>query len=409
MLSEEDLQKLIIKHSRRLQKLEEKKATFGYNTPAEILTEIEDIKLELKRLQGESESRPPWPATLPWKDHYHQLPERDVVLTNIVEHLIQQEERWGVFISGLGGIGKTATAIEIGRRCLAAGAFERVLGDSAKLEFLVDGRVTQADDRATLDFEGFLNELGTQLGRHDVYAQSLTEKRHTLSYLLNKSEYLVIIDNLETTHNAEQIVREFSQLLGPSRAIITSRQVVTSNTVPMTLVGLSETDSLRFLRDDAEHRHCTNIVRASKAKLREIHQLVGGQPLAMKLIVGRAINFKLDKVLESLQEKKGDIYRFIYSSSWEKLLPAARRILMHLGALPAPVSLEELEFDLVEDDESDFTVSDDDLMEAIEQLITLSLANVMQIEGEIYYAIHPMTRQFVNSDLPALWSQTDVT
>lgn len=54
MSRQEDLQKLIANHSRRLQKLREQAAGFGpLHTPAHILTEIEDTEAEIQRLQTE--------------------------------------------------------------------------------------------------------------------------------------------------------------------------------------------------------------------------------------------------------------------------------------------------------------------------------------------------------------------
>ncbi|MCB9078281.1 MAG: hypothetical protein H6631_11850 [Anaerolineaceae bacterium] len=47
-----ELENLILKHQRRLQKLKERKATFGLNTPPEVLTEIEDIEAEIESLQA---------------------------------------------------------------------------------------------------------------------------------------------------------------------------------------------------------------------------------------------------------------------------------------------------------------------------------------------------------------------
>ena len=338
-----------------------------------------------------------WPPTLPWNEPYYQLPDRDDDVERIVQHLIKKEERWGVFVSGLGGIGKTATAIEIGRRCLVVGAFERVLGDSAKLEFLVDGRVAQADDRATLNFEGFLNELGTQLDQPDIRLKPLEEKRHILQRLLNQASYLVIVDNLETTQNAFQIVQGLSQLLSRSRAIITSREVVSTTTIPLRLEGLSEADSLFFLREDAQARQCEDISHASDTLLRKIHRAVGGQPLALKLIVGQAANFGLDFALENVKNIKDDFYRFIYWDSWQKLSRTAQRILIHLGRKPASISLKDLRYI--------FPDTGEDFIEATEELINLSLINVIQVEGEKRYSIHEMTRHFINTDLPDLWGR----
>jgi hypothetical protein len=52
----EDIEKLIIKYRRRLQKLQEQQAQLGLNTPLEILNEIEDIEKTIEELGQELKS-----------------------------------------------------------------------------------------------------------------------------------------------------------------------------------------------------------------------------------------------------------------------------------------------------------------------------------------------------------------
>jgi hypothetical protein len=49
----QDLQSLIAKHTRSLQKLKEQQALFGIHTPHHVLIEIEDIEAEIEKLQTE--------------------------------------------------------------------------------------------------------------------------------------------------------------------------------------------------------------------------------------------------------------------------------------------------------------------------------------------------------------------
>ena len=56
-MTSEDAQKLIERHQRRLQKLQESRATQGISTPPEVLTEIEDIERELGKLRGQLEAQ----------------------------------------------------------------------------------------------------------------------------------------------------------------------------------------------------------------------------------------------------------------------------------------------------------------------------------------------------------------
>lgn len=53
MSRKDNIKKLIIKSSRYLQKLKEKEASFGLDTPVHVLTEIEDTEAELEKLQTE--------------------------------------------------------------------------------------------------------------------------------------------------------------------------------------------------------------------------------------------------------------------------------------------------------------------------------------------------------------------
>jgi len=51
-----DIKKLIANYKRRLQKLKEQQAFFGLDTSPHILTEIEDIEVEIEKLQTELEA-----------------------------------------------------------------------------------------------------------------------------------------------------------------------------------------------------------------------------------------------------------------------------------------------------------------------------------------------------------------
>lgn len=53
MSRRDDIKKLIAKNTRRLQKLNEKKASFGLDTPTHILIEIEDVEAELEKLNSQ--------------------------------------------------------------------------------------------------------------------------------------------------------------------------------------------------------------------------------------------------------------------------------------------------------------------------------------------------------------------
>ena len=51
MSRQDDIRKLISNYKRRLQGLEERKALYGADTPLATLTEIQEIEIEIEKLQ----------------------------------------------------------------------------------------------------------------------------------------------------------------------------------------------------------------------------------------------------------------------------------------------------------------------------------------------------------------------
>ena len=249
-------------------------------------------------------------------------------MEKLVGTLRDPKGRQIIAIDGLGGLGKTAMAVEIGRRCLVEGLFERVLGESAKQVRLVGKSIEKIPDApARLGFEELLDAIARQLGRWDIPTMRLEEKKHTLRYLLRQLPYLIVVDNLETAENARSLVIELQMLLDEGRAIVTSRPQLDLDFVhTLSLDGLSELDSFVFLHEEAKSRNHTEILSASKRDLRQIHKATGGAPLAMKLVVGQISKLPLDTVLHNLQEAKGDIYRFIFLESWNLLSLEAQSV-----------------------------------------------------------------------------------
>lgn len=62
MTGQQDLQTLIRTHQRRLQKLKEKEAMYGLNTPPEVLIEIEDLEAKLTDLRRQFHRDPDDPG-----------------------------------------------------------------------------------------------------------------------------------------------------------------------------------------------------------------------------------------------------------------------------------------------------------------------------------------------------------
>lgn len=367
---------------------------------ANVEQQLEEIKALLMPPVLPSPPEPAlWPTSLPSTEPYYPLPQRDAQLQGIMSTLRDPKGRRIVAIDGLGGLGKTAMAVEIGRRCLEEGLFQRILGESAKQERLVGEEIEKLEG-ATLSFDSLLDAIARQLGRWDIPTMKPEEKQTTLQYLLQRTPYLIIADNLETAENARSLVMELQQFGDGSRVIVTTRpQLGLDFVYSLSLEGLDVIDSLVFLREEARSRNRPEILEAPEKKLRKIHEATGGVPLAMKLIVGQASALPLDVVLENLrQAKRESLYRFIYLESWKLLSVEAQKLLIYMGTVVTTCAYRELASVGIADDE-------ETLQEAIKETTRLSLLNPTQVDDQVRYGIHQLTRHFVSSDLPDIWRE----
>lgn len=122
---------------------------------------------------------------------------REAQLETIANALSDEVRGWGVLIDGVGGIGKTALAIEAGH-CASDEQFERKLFLSAK-----NRELTPKGERELADFQlpnylTLLKELALELGATEIAKSDPNERANEVRRALVGKQALLIIDNLET-------------------------------------------------------------------------------------------------------------------------------------------------------------------------------------------------------------------
>jgi hypothetical protein len=316
---------------------------------------------------------------------------------------LRDPERKIILLTGLGGIGKTALAREAVEQCISEGLFEYIVWGSAKTEQFVGERVQKlsTDD---FTFGTMIEDIARQVGREDILRMKMEERQSAIQALLAAKRVLIVVDNLDTARESEELVGNLVPLLGKSKALCTSRHGLQNDQIySLRLKGLSAEAGRDFLREEAEARNIEGLANSSDVILNRIHKATGGVPLAMRLVAGQVSRQPLKDVLEALErasskEKDYEFYRYIYQRSWAMLEIDAQKALVSMANYP-PVtggSVEDVK-EIIGTDSSAFST-------AMNRLVMLSLVDKFGPIGRERFALHPLTQYFVLSDIVKKWS-----
>ena len=343
---------------------------------------------------------------------YTRLFGFDEVFARLRAALTGRAGHWLVSIEGLGGLGKTALAHRL--VTWAAGATHPSIGSghhfagiawetAQQQQFTTwSGIVERPGAKPALTFEALLDSIALQLGYAELACMPLSQKEAHLRAILKEKPHLIVVDNLETAADHDALLPKLWELANPTRFLLTSRHTLGDHphVLCLTLNELSETDSLAFIRYEGEERGACAIAGAGDAVLRQIYDVTGGHPLAIKLVVGQARSLPLERALARLEEvsgrRAGELYRFIYWQSWALLSEPARRVLLVMPALAASGGYWENLLAVS-------GLGEEDLGRAVQELVGMSLLNAGGAE-EKRYTIHQLTYSFITSDLLGEWA-----
>lgn len=332
---------------------------------------------------------------------FDQLIGRDKWVDHILSILRDPNGPPIISLTGIGGIGKTAIAFEVGQRAQQEGYFNDTLWESAKQYDLL-GTSLVANPDITITKESLINSLAKQLGRYEMLQLHPDERRLRLQYILQHNPYLIIVDNLETVEDSQSLVEELSSLLKPSRSILTSRLRLNHNKRirEFRIKGLPETAAIKFIQKEAEMKGISTVAKAKRVTLKRISAATGGMPLAIKFFLAQVgAGLSIDEEVFRLENAENEelLYRYIYFDLWSTLAIPAQKMMVAIPAFASSVPRFLLQ--------PVARVTDDQFETAADELIKKSLVERIDHEDILKrrYSVHQLTRHFINSDLKKVW------
>jgi hypothetical protein len=365
-----------------------------YYRQRQAVHQLTEILINLEE-QASSEWRERMMARLALQS-YAQLVGVDEPRSALGEALATKDDHFIVAIDGLGGIGKTALADQVTRDLIRMTSFDEIAWVTAKHTHLsVMGRLQVDTGRPVLTFPMLIDSLADQfeLPEEGIYSQ--LQRQQLVKRFLRERRCLVVIDNLETVADYRNLLPELQNWQKPSKFLLTSRLRLLDEfqVFSLSLSELTEESAFQLIRFEAKRTGFKDLAGASDTQLKRIFEAVGGNPLALKLIVGQLRFHSLPRVLDRFGKREDvttslGLFDYIYREIWESLDNEGKTTLLALTqAGESGFQLDHLA-----------TVSGLDEASLDKNLEELILLSVVDLTGSLFerrYRLHRLTEVYL--------------
>ncbi|GIK64306.1 MAG: hypothetical protein BroJett018_21000 [Chloroflexota bacterium] len=319
--------------------------------------------------------------------------------TQVINYIIQQKGSYIINIEGIGGIGKTSAVHKIMVR----------LGKEYRDVFskLCWVRIDSLDPiqwktispiEMEQRIERTFNALCDQVGLSDAVRLPLSRKIIKLQEVFKMKPYIVVIDNLQSPSDLEELSPYIRPLANPTWFILTCRGTLLNRISlefkPFQIYPLNCNDTVRMSRYEAglPDEEIPQIRDAGRGTLYEIYEVTRGHPQAIKVLIGQMRLVDPMTALQNLAQgiglDVGNMYLNIYEGAWGALSPIAKQILRKFGAGSSDEGILASTLKQVFNNNQELT-------EGLQELYQRKLIMVDRLGTDPLYSVHQITRNYV--------------
>lgn len=316
---------------------------------------------------------------------YTRLFGVDDLIADIIG-LLQAAQPQLIMLTGIGGMGKTAVADAVARQVIQDNLFAQVVW----ITFESDNSQTEPN------FQTIIKALGEQLLPENNQEWNFAKLLTRLRFKLQQRPHLIVIDDLAPAPDSTTLFNELQGLIGQGKCLLTARNLppVEVEVATIALPTLSFKNAVKLLHYQAKATGISMLQHVNEQEFKNLYQIVGGHPLALRLIPRLARMYPLSEILKGWQNEQpgyiSDVYRFVYDELWLSLSSAEQQ-LMHVMPL---ISRNGGTLDYLQA-----------LSGLAAEAVWANLTELMECcliepHGNLYehrYAIHHLTEQYVSN------------
>jgi cold shock CspA family protein/tetratricopeptide (TPR) repeat protein len=257
---------------------------------------------------------------------------REEQVLSLVDLLKKRRERV-ITLTGEGGIGKTALAIEAASRLLddVDHPFDLILWVNLKKERLTGSGISEIKNVAS-------SLIGAAVEAASDLDKTFQGGVDALSDTLSGFRTLICIDNLESI-SGDEFVDFYDQMPADVTFLVTSRKGIGQLERRISINALSENAALMLLNQLIRYRNVTTLAKITAEQRKAITQALRNSPLAIRwFILATEAGRSPDETLSNQDELISYCVRSVYDS----LSQNAQNVLVALFVTPRQLSLDDL-------------------------------------------------------------------
>ena len=265
---------------------------------------------------------------------YTAFINRQKETSRLLELLSPEHSAHIITVHGIGGVGKTAFVTKVARLCLKARErnlpevpqFDAIIFTSAKRQYLTPSGLLDKQQRQRNLNDIFL-EIAHTLDETKIKRSPVEKQLEYVRQSLANRRTLLIVDNMETMEDPQEVMSFLYDLPANIKVVITSREQMLY--VPIRLQHLSLADGLQLIQQQGEEKGVTLTMEESKL----LYDHTEGVPIAIIYTIGQiSTGYPLETVLEQLTSATDDLGAFCFQGSVQRIKEqSAYKLLMSIA------------------------------------------------------------------------------